>query len=50
VANLGRHLFSEQLISIELAGTLLLVALVGAIAMVMHGRPRLAQRIEEALR
>jgi NADH-quinone oxidoreductase subunit J len=50
MANLGRHLFSEQLISIELAGTLLLVALVGAIAMVMHGRPRLAQRIEEALR
>ncbi len=50
VANLGRHLFSEHLISIELAGTLLLVALVGAIAIVMHGRPRLAQRIEEALR
>jgi NADH-quinone oxidoreductase subunit J len=50
VANLGRHLFSEQLVSIELAGTLLLVALVGAIAIVMHGRPRLAQRIEEALR
>jgi NADH-quinone oxidoreductase subunit J len=50
VANLGRHLFSEHLVSIELAGTLLLVALVGAIAIVMHGRPRLAQRIEEALR
>jgi NADH-quinone oxidoreductase subunit J len=50
VANLGRRLFSEQLVSIELAGTLLLVALVGAVAIVMHGRPRLAQRIEEALR
>jgi NADH-quinone oxidoreductase subunit J len=50
VANLGRHLFSEQLISIELAGTLLLVALVGAVAIAIHGRPRLAQRIEEALR
>jgi len=50
VANLGRHLFSEHLVSIELAGTLLLVALVGAVAIAMHGRPRLAQRIEEALR
>lgn len=50
MANLGRHLFSEQLISVELAGTLLLVALVGAVAIAMHGRPRLAQRIEEALR
>jgi NADH-quinone oxidoreductase subunit J len=50
VANLGRRLFSEQLVSIELAGTLLLVALVGAVAIVMHGRPRLGQRIEEALR
>jgi NADH-quinone oxidoreductase subunit J len=50
VANLGRHLFSEHLISIELAGTLLLVALVGAVAIVLHGRPRLDQQIEEALR
>jgi NADH-quinone oxidoreductase subunit J len=50
VANLGRHLFGEHLINIELAGTLLLVALVGAVAITMHGRPRLAQRIEEALR
>ena len=48
--NLGRHLFSEQLISVELAGTLLLVALVGAVAIAMHGRPRLGERIEEALR
>jgi NADH-quinone oxidoreductase subunit J len=50
VANLGRHLFGEHLVSIELAGTLLLVALVGAVAIAMHGRPRLAQQIEEALR
>ncbi len=50
VANLGRHLFGEHLVSVELAGTLLLVALVGAIAIVIQGRPRLAQRIEEALR
>lgn len=50
MANLGRHLWTEHLISIELAGTLLLVALVGAVAMAIYGRPRLADRIEEALR
>jgi len=49
VANLGGHLFSEHLISVEVAGTLLLVALVGAIAIAIHGKPRLAHRIEEAL-
>jgi len=50
VANLGRRLFSEHLISLEAAGTLLLVALVGAVAIAIQGRPRLAERIEEALR
>jgi NADH-quinone oxidoreductase subunit J len=50
VANLGRHLFSEHLISVELAGTLLLAALVGAVAIAIQGKPRLATRIEEALR
>jgi NADH-quinone oxidoreductase subunit J len=50
VANVGRHLFAEHLVSIELAGTLLLVALVGAVAIAIQGRPRLAERIEEALR
>jgi NADH-quinone oxidoreductase subunit J len=58
VANLGRHLFSEHLVSVEVAGTLLLVALVGAVAIAIQGRPqaatvpgrRLMQRIEEALR
>jgi NADH-quinone oxidoreductase subunit J len=50
MANLGRRLWTEHLISVELAGTLLLVALVGAVAIVQYGRPRLAQRIEEALR
>ena len=50
VANLGRRLFGEHLVSVELAGTLLLVALVGAVAILIQGRPRLAQRIEEALR
>jgi NADH-quinone oxidoreductase subunit J len=62
MANLGRHLFAEHLISVELAGTLLLAALVGAVAIAIQGRPRqhpsqqagqqarLAARIEEALR
>ncbi|MCI0358674.1 MAG: NADH-quinone oxidoreductase subunit J [Planctomycetaceae bacterium] len=50
MANLGRHLFAEHLISVEVAGTLLLVALVGAVAIAIQGRPRLARRIEEALR
>jgi NADH-quinone oxidoreductase subunit J len=49
VANLGGQLFSKHLISVEVAGTLLLVALVGAIAIAIQGKPRLAQRIEEAL-
>jgi NADH-quinone oxidoreductase subunit J len=50
VALLGRHLFGEHLLSVEVAGTLLLVALVGAVAIAIQGRPRLAERIEEALR
>jgi NADH-quinone oxidoreductase subunit J len=50
MANLGRHLFSEQLIAVELAGTLLLVALVGAVAIAMQRQPRLARAIEEVLR
>src|SRR5437763_1607827 len=50
MAILGRHLFSEQLVAVELAGTLLLVALVGAVAIAMQGRSRLGDRIEEALR
>jgi NADH-quinone oxidoreductase subunit J len=40
VATLGAHLFSTHLIAVEVAGTLLLVALVGAIAIVgQHKRP-----------
>jgi NADH-quinone oxidoreductase subunit J len=39
VATLGGQLFSRHLIAIEVAGTLLLVALVGAIAIVNHQRP-----------
>jgi len=44
MAGLGRVLFSQHLISVEVAGTLLLAALVGALAIVIHGRePRDAQ-------
>lgn len=38
VAHLGGDLFGRHLIAIEVAGTLLLVALVGAIAIVSHGK------------
>ncbi len=48
VATLGAQLFSRHLISIEVAGTLLLVALVGAIAIVAHERPRRSVRRETA--
>jgi hypothetical protein len=39
VATLGAQLFSRHLIAVEVAGTLLLAALVGAIAIVGHDRP-----------
>lgn len=39
VARLGKHLFSEYLIAVEVAGTLLLVGLVGAVAVVARDRP-----------
>lgn len=38
MAHLGAQLFGRHLISVELAGTLLLVALVGAISIVIQGR------------
>lgn len=38
VAQLGAELFSRHLVSVEVAGTLLLVALVGAIAMALASR------------
>jgi hypothetical protein len=41
VAHLGGQLFTRQLISVELAGVLLLAALVGAIAMAGHGNESL---------
>jgi NADH-quinone oxidoreductase subunit J len=50
MANVGRHLFAEHLVSVEIAGTLLLAALVGAVAIATFGKPRMNERIEEALR
>jgi len=48
VAHLGAHLFSEHLIAIEVAGTLLLVALVAAISIVgQDERARLAERAHD---
>jgi NADH-quinone oxidoreductase subunit J len=38
MAGLGQELFTRQLISVEVAGTLLLVALVGAVGMVIQGK------------
>ena len=38
VARLGAELFGRHLISVQVAGVLLLVALVGAIAMAVHGK------------
>jgi NADH-quinone oxidoreductase subunit J len=38
VARLGGQLLSQHLLAVELAGTLLLVALVGAVAVVAHGK------------
>lgn len=38
MAELGGHLFAYHLVAIEVVGTLLLVALVGAIAIVIQGR------------
>ncbi|MGV3604890.1 MAG: NADH-quinone oxidoreductase subunit J [Planctomycetaceae bacterium] len=50
MAHLGGYLFSRHLVSIELAGTLLLAGLVGAVAIAIQGKPKLATRMEEALR
>ncbi len=38
VAALGAFLFTRHLVGVELAGTLLLAALVGAVSIAMHGR------------
>jgi NADH-quinone oxidoreductase subunit J len=36
----GTELFARHLVAVEVAGTILLVALVGAVAIVMHGKER----------
>jgi NADH-quinone oxidoreductase subunit J len=46
VAHLGAELFSRYLIPVEVAGTLLLVALVGAVAMVGHQRASESMKYE----
>jgi NADH-quinone oxidoreductase subunit J len=43
VEKLGGELFSKYLIGVETAGTLLLVALVGAVAIIAHGKHAEAQ-------
>jgi NADH-quinone oxidoreductase subunit J len=47
VAKLGAQLFSRHLIAVEVAGTLLLVALVGAVAIVTHSRSKGSAAAEE---
>jgi NADH-quinone oxidoreductase subunit J len=47
MARLGGYLFSRHLVSLEVAGTLLLAALVGAVAIAIQGKQR--DRVEEAL-
>jgi len=45
MARLGGELFSRRLLSVELAGTLLLIALVGAIAIAKDTRPKPRQAV-----
>lgn len=40
MAQLGTELFARHLVAVEVAGTLLLVALVGAVAIVSHGKSK----------
>jgi NADH-quinone oxidoreductase subunit J len=48
MAHLGGQLFSRYLIAVEVAGTLLLVALVGAVAIVTHGGQKQARQASPA--
>lgn len=46
MATLGGRLFSQQLVAVEVAGTLLMAALVGAIAIAIHGKqPRISEEV-----
>ena len=49
MARLGGQLFGRHLIAVELGGTLLLVALVGAVAIVIQGRERPGSGASELL-
>ena len=46
MAHLGGQLFSRYLIAVEVAGTLLLVALVGAVAIVAQGSPAVGRAFQ----
>lgn len=43
MAKLGAQLFSRYLLSVEVAGTLLMIALVGAVAIVIHGKDEIME-------
>ena len=52
VANLGGQLFTSHLVAVEVAGLLLLAALVGAVVIAAfgtHGRARLQEQIDSAV-
>lgn len=50
VARLGAQLFSRHLIAVEVGGTLLLAALVGAVAIVAQGGKNTRRDIRDAIR
>jgi NADH-quinone oxidoreductase subunit J len=47
-AHLGGQLFSKHLIAVELAGTLLLIALVGCVAIVAEAKARRGKRTDRS--
>lgn len=49
MAHIGKHLFSRYLIAVEVAGTLLLVALVGAVAIVAQGGATRRREVAESI-
>lgn len=49
VERLGRELFGRYLLSVEAAGVLLLVALVGATAIAIHARPKSGERAAQVV-
>lgn len=49
MAHLGRQLFSRYLVAVEVAGTLLLVALVGAVAIVAQGGDVRRREVAESI-